>query len=144
MKKVQTVFALLLLAAISAVAQTPCAPHPTDRLAALVGSYTVTVFNEAGCSMTSDPFEFTTTSVAGDATSGSIAIERVSADRLVVTARDGACRLVATLVDMRGRVVREAAGEERVAIGLDGLAGGAYVLRVVGCDGRESVRKVVR
>lgn len=43
MKKVQVVFALLLLAAISAVAQTPCAPHPSDTKAVLIGSYTVTV-----------------------------------------------------------------------------------------------------
>lgn len=43
MKKVQTVIALLLLAAISAVAQTPCAPHPSDRAAILIGSFTVRV-----------------------------------------------------------------------------------------------------
>lgn len=108
------------------------------------GSYTVTVFNEAGCSMTSDPFEFSTTSVDDDAASGSISIVRNSADRLSVTGRDGACRLAVTLVDIRGAVVREASGQKRVTIDLDGLAAGAYVLRAIGCDGRETVRKVVR
>lgn len=43
MKKVQLVFVLFLLAAISAVAQTPCAPHPSDAKAVLIGSFTATV-----------------------------------------------------------------------------------------------------
>jgi hypothetical protein len=43
MKKVQTVIALFVLTAITALAQTPCAPHPSDPGATLVGSMKVSV-----------------------------------------------------------------------------------------------------
>jgi hypothetical protein len=42
MKKVQVFVALLILAASSAIAQTPCAPHPSDPGATLVGTMKVT------------------------------------------------------------------------------------------------------
>jgi hypothetical protein len=42
MKKVQLVFVLFLLTAITAAAQV-CAPHPTDPGATLIGSFTVTI-----------------------------------------------------------------------------------------------------
>ena len=43
MKTVQTVFALLLLAAITAAAQTTCAPHPSDPAAVLLAQFTVSI-----------------------------------------------------------------------------------------------------
>lgn len=43
MKKVQAFLALFLLTAIAAVAQTPCAPHPSDPGATYLGSFISTV-----------------------------------------------------------------------------------------------------
>ncbi|HVK37968.1 MAG TPA: SBBP repeat-containing protein [Candidatus Kapabacteria bacterium] len=105
------------------------------------GSYTVTVYNEGGCGTTSDPFIYSSTGVREELGASGVSIERVGADLIVV---EGRCAIAASLVDMSGRVVIESARTERTELDLRGVATGVYLLRVRGCDGVETIRKVTR
>jgi hypothetical protein len=109
------------------------------------GSYTVTVNNEAGCSATSEAYEFVFSGVREEIGAAGIAIERSSSDEVVVSALGtGACRVEATLVDVAGRTLVARSAEGRVVLSLSMLPAGAYLLRVSGCDGEEIVRKLIR
>jgi hypothetical protein len=105
------------------------------------GTYTVTVFDIGGCSITSDPFEFSTSGVREEIAAAGIVIDQVSAGVIVVTGR---CAVSVSLVDVTGALVRSHGPSERVTMRLDDLAAGVYFVRVKGCDGSETVCKVMR
>lgn len=107
---------------------------PTEQ-----GTYTVTTFNVAGCATTSEPFEYGTTGVREEIVESGIVIER-GAEAIVVTAR---CAIDARLLDMSGREVIGVSDDDRVELHMGGLAAGAYLLRVRGCDGVDIIRKLL-
>ena len=107
------------------------------------GSYTVTVFNEAGCSATSAPFQFTSLAALEEIVGTRIVIDRRDAERIVVSSL-AACAISARLVDVAGRTVAERSARSSLAFDVTELPAGAYLLVVRGCDGREVVRKVLR
>jgi hypothetical protein len=109
------------------------------------GTYTVTVFDIAGCNATSDPFEFTIGAVREELSDAGIAIERVDRSHIVVsTVSTKRCDLAVTLTSVEGRTVRSFDHGDRIVVDLGELATVAFLLRVRGCDGKDIVRKVTR